>query len=73
MIYVARHYSCNLWGFFVDKGLSTFVIHPLHINLYKKSLSFRQTKTDEINARTIAFMFVFGVKLKWEPSCCLLY
>ena len=41
------HYSYNLLGFLVDKGLLTFVINPLHTNLYRKSLSLRQTKTDK--------------------------
>ena len=50
------HYSYNLLGFLVDKGLPTFVINPLHTNLYRKSLSLRQTKTDKVDARTIALM-----------------
>ena len=33
------HYSYNLLGFLLDKGLPTFVINPLHTNLYRKSLS----------------------------------
>lgn len=28
------HYSYNLLGFLLDKGLLTFVINPLHTNLY---------------------------------------
>ena len=47
------HYSYNILGFLLDKGLPTFVINPLHTNLYRKSLSLRQTKTDRIDARTI--------------------
>ena len=39
------HYSYNLLGFLLDKGLPTFVINPLHTNLYRKSLSLRKTKT----------------------------
>lgn len=31
------HYSYNLLGYLVDKGLSTFAINPLHTNLYRKS------------------------------------
>lgn len=30
------HYSYNLLGFFLDKGLTTFLINPLHTNLYRK-------------------------------------
>ena len=58
------HYSYNLLGFLVDKGLLTFVINPLHTNLYRKSLSLRQTKTDKVDARTIASMLMSDVNLK---------
>ena len=58
------HYSYNLLGFLVDKGLLTYVINPLHTNLYRKSLSLRQTKTDKVDARTIAYMLMSDVNLK---------
>ena len=58
------HYSYNLLGFLVDKDLLTFVINPLHTNLYRKSLSLRQTKTDKVDARTIASMLMSDVNLK---------
>ena len=58
------HYSYNILGFLLDKGLTTFVINPLHTNLYRKSLSLRQTKTDRIDARTIASMLMSDVDLK---------
>lgn len=48
------HYSYNILGFLLDKGLPTYVINPLHTNLYRKSLSLRETKTDRVDARTIA-------------------
>ena len=48
------HYSYNILGFLLDKGLPTSVINPLHTNLYRKSLSLRETKTDRVDARTIA-------------------
>ena len=47
------HYSYNILGFLLDNGLATYVINPLHTNLYRKSLSLRRTKTDRIDARTI--------------------
>jgi transposase len=40
------HYSYNILGFLLDKGLPTYVINPLHTNLYRKSQSLRKTKTD---------------------------
>ena len=52
------HYSYNLLGFLLDKGLTTFVINPLHTNLYRKSLSLRKTKTDKVDAHTIASMIM---------------
>lgn len=58
------HYSYNLLGYLLDKGLATFVINPLHTNLYRKSLSLRQTKTDKVDARTIASMLMSNVNLK---------
>ena len=58
------HYSYNLLGYLVDKGLATYVINPLHTNLYRKSLSLRQTKTDKVDARTIASMIMSDVNLK---------
>ena len=58
------HYSYNLLGYLIDKGLPTYVINPLHTNLYRKSLSLRKTKTDKVDARTIAMMLMSDVNLK---------
>ena len=58
------HYSYNILGFLLDKGLATYVINPLHTNLYRKSLSLRKTKTDRVDARTIASMLMSDVDLK---------
>lgn len=58
------HYSYNLLGYLIDKGLPTYVINPLHTNLYRKSLSLRLTKTDKVDARTIASMLMSDVNLK---------
>ena len=58
------HYSYNILGYLLDKGLSTYVINPLHTNLYRKSLSLRKTKTDKVDARTIAAMLLSDVNLK---------
>ena len=56
------HYSYNILGFLLDNGLPIYVINPLHTNLYRKSLSLRKTKTDRLDARTIATM------LRWLLS-----
>ena len=58
------HYSYNLLRFMLDKGLPTFVINPLHTNLFRKSLSLRKTKTDKVDAQTIAMMLMSDVNLK---------
>ena len=58
------HYSYNLLGFLLDKGLTTFVINPLHTNLYRKSLSLRKTKTDKVDSHTIATMMMSDLNLK---------
>ena len=58
------HYSYNILGYLLDKGFPTYVINPLHTNLYRKSLSLRKTKTDKVDAHTIAAMLLSDVNLK---------
>ena len=58
------HYSYNLLGFLLDNSLTTYVLNPLRTNLYRKSLSLRKTKTDRVDARTIAFMLLSDAGLK---------
>ncbi len=58
------HYSYNLLGFLLDNDLPTYVINPLHTNLYRKSQTLRKTKTDRVDARTIASMLMSDVSLK---------
>ncbi len=58
------HYSYNLLGFLLENGMTSYVINPLHTNLYRKSLSLRKTKTDRVDARTIASMLMSDVSLK---------
>ena len=48
------HYHLNLLGYLLDKGLPTCLINPLQTSLFRKSLSFRKTKTDPVDARAIA-------------------
>ena len=52
------------WGFLLDSGLPTYVLNPLHTKLYRKSLSLRKTKTDKVDARTIAAMLLSDLGLK---------
>ena len=41
-----------------------YVLNPLRTNLYRKSLSLRKTKTDRVDARTIASMLLSDAGLK---------
>lgn len=52
------HYTYNLLGFLLAKELATFVFNPLQTNQFRKSLTLRKTKTDKVDARTIALMLV---------------
>ena len=65
------HYSYNLLGFLLNNGLPTYVLNPLHTNLYRKSLSLHKTKTDKVDARVIASMLMSCVDLK--PYTSTLY
>lgn len=58
------HYSYNILGFLLKNNLLTFVINPLHTNLYRKSISLRKTKTDKVDAMIIAHMLMSNLDLK---------
>lgn len=58
------HYSNNLLTALVDKGFPTYVINPLHTNLFRKGLSLRKTKTDKVDASSIAMMLLTDKTLK---------
>ena len=58
------HYSNNLLAALVDKGFPTSVINPLHTNLYRKGQSLRKTKTDKVDAGSIAMMLMTDRTLK---------
>jgi len=58
------HYSYNILGFVLDKGFPTYVINPLHTNLFRKGQSLRKTKTYRIDARTIANMLLWDQSLQ---------
>lgn len=57
------HYSYNILGYLLEKEFRIFLINPLHTNLFRKSLSLRQTKTDKVDARTICMMLHSGMAL----------
>lgn len=58
------HYSFNLLSSLLDKGLPTSVINPLHSTLYRKGLSLRKTKTDKVDASSIASMLMTDRSIK---------
>jgi transposase len=58
------HYHLNLLRSLLDNGLPSFVINPLHTNLYRKAQSLRKTKTDKVDAASIAMMLLTDRTLK---------
>lgn len=58
------HYHLNLLRSLLDNGLPSFVINPLHTNLYRKGQSLRKTKTDKVDASSIAMMLLADRTLK---------
>lgn len=50
------HYSDNLLDFLNSIGFAPVLFNPLHTNLFRKGLSLRKTKTDHVDAHTIAIM-----------------
>jgi transposase len=54
------HFSDNLLEFLITNDFSTTVINPLHTSLFGKSLSFRKTKTDKVDAHTIVTLLRTG-------------
>lgn len=67
------HYSYNILGFLLNQGLPTYVINPLHANLFRKSMSLRKTKTDRVDAKTIATMLMSNVDLSMSTRYSLVY
>ena len=58
------HYHLNLLRSLLDNGLPSFVINPLHTNLFRKGQSLRKTKTDKVDAASIAMMLLTDKTLK---------
>lgn len=58
------HYHLNLLHSLLDNGLPCFVINPLHTNLFRKGQSLRKTKTDKVDAASIAMMLSTDKTLK---------
>lgn len=50
------HYSFNLNNFLVNCGYDPVVFNPLQVNLFRKALTLRKTKTDKTDAKLIASM-----------------
>ena len=58
------HYHLNLLRSLLDNGLASYVINPLHTNLFRKGQSLRKTKTDKVDASSIAMMLLIDKTLK---------
>ena len=57
------HYSYSILGFLLSKELPTFVLNPLQTNQFRKSLTLRKTKTDKVDAKTIAAILASNLDL----------
>ena len=53
----------SILGFLINSGLPTYVINPLLTNQYRKVKSLCKTKTDRVDARTIAALLLSDVGL----------
>lgn len=62
------HYSQNIADFLVNKNYQIFIINPLHTSLYKKSQSFRKTKTDKADAQSIVSMLMTQKLTPYVPA-----
>lgn len=62
------HYCNNIADFLVNKNYHIFIINPLHTSLYKKSLSFRKTKTDKADAQSIVSMLMTQKLTPYAPA-----
>lgn len=58
------HYHLNLLRSLLDNDLASFVINPLHTCLFRKGQSLRKTKTDKVDAASIAMMLFTDKTLK---------
>ena len=58
------HYHLNILSMLLDNGLASYVINPLHTTLFRKSQSLRKTKTDKVDATSIAMMLLTDKTLK---------
>ena len=55
--------TATTFSVFCNQGLPTYVINPLH-QPFPKIMSLRKTKTDQVDAKTIAAMLMSNVDLK---------
>lgn len=62
------HYSNNISEFLINKNFPVFLINPLHTSLYRKSLSFRKTKTDKADVHSIVLMLMTQKLTPYVPA-----
>lgn len=58
------HYHLNLLRSLLDNRFTCYVINPLHTSLFRKGRSLRKTKTDKVDAASIAMMLLTDRTLK---------
>lgn len=62
------HYSNNISEYLINKNFPVFLINPLHTSLYRKSLSFRKTKTDKADVHSIVLMLMTQKLTPYVPA-----
>lgn len=62
------HYSINISEYLINKNLPIFIINPLHTSLYRKSQSFRKTKTDKADVHSIVSMLMTQKLTPYIPT-----
>lgn len=61
------HYGFNLIDFITQNQLPLTVLNPLSVNLFRKSITLRKTKTDKIDAKVIALFLRAGDYRPYVP------
>ncbi len=58
------HYSYNILGYILGKGITTYLVDPLQTSLFRKYQNRRKTKTDRIDAQSIANLLMTDSSLE---------
>lgn len=63
------NYHINIFSFLTEKGFNVLLINPLIVKKFSQAITLRKTKTDKVDAFTIAKFLLFNKdKLPQNPS-----